>query len=324
MFYLDHLAGSWVPGYLASRGLTAESLEHWRIGYAPEGRDTLIRHLRAAGYADPLIQAAGLARPAPPERGPLTDLFRDRAMVPIRSPRGAIIAFIGRAAPGARSDSPKYLNSPTSPQYTKKETLFGLWEAREPLASGARLVIVEGPLDAVAVAQASGNTGRYAPVAPCGSTLSPAQAGALAQAADLSSTSVLVAFDADKAGRRAAASAYRRLSPFAAGTEILTMPPGYDPARLLSDRGQATLAYALDHCRRPLADLVTDAETAKWTRSLKFAEAQVTALRAIAPVIAAMPSHDVARQVSRLSAHLGLDHTLVTEAVTEAATGDRA
>lgn len=322
-FFRANLARSWVPGYLAGRGLTPESLERWQIGFAPSGRDALVRYLRTAGYSDPLILAAGLARCPAHEHGPPADLFRDRAMFPIRSSRGAIIAFIGRAAPDRASDCPKYLNSPATSHYIKKSTLFGLWEARDALAGGALPVIVEGPLDAIAVAQAAESTSRYAPVAPCGSTLTQGQAAALAGAADLAPARILVAFDADKPGRRAAAGAYRALSPFAASTQAMIMPPGYDPARLLSDHGQATLAFALEHCRRPLADLVTDAETARWTRSLRFAEAQVSALRAIAPVIAAMPSRDVARQVARLASHLGLDHALVTDAVIGAVTNEK-
>jgi DNA primase len=313
---MDRLARSWVPEYLTRRGLTPESLERWQVGYAPGSGDALTRYLRAAGYDDPLIVAAGLAR----SRGGLRDLFRDRAMFPVRSPHGAIVGFIGRAAPDRRDGCPKYLNSPATTQYTKKETLFGLWEARGELAAGGLPVIAEGPLDVVAISQAAAAYGSYAPVAPCGSLLTASQAAALAQAADLAAAGVLVAFDADKPGRRAAASAYRTLTTYTPSTQAMIMPLGYDPARLLSDHGPATLAFALDHCRRPLADLVTDAETARWTRSLQFAEVQVSALRAIAPTIAAMPPSDVARQVTRLAAHLGLDHALVTEAVAEAVT----
>lgn len=316
-FFRERLARSWVPEYFASRGLTSESLERWQVGYAPRGRDELTRHLRDAGYGDELILAAGLAS----QRDAVTDLFRDRAMFPIRSPRGTVIAFIGRAAPSRGQGYPKYLNSPTTSLYAKKETLLGLWEARQPLSRGALPVIVEGPLDVMAVAQADAGAGQYAPVAACGSTLTASQVAALARAVDLARAGVLVAFDSDRAGRRAAVSAYGALAGLALRTRAMMMPPGYDPARLLGDHGQATLAFALKHCHRPLADLVTDAETVRWTRSLQFAEAQVTALRAIAPAIAAMPPPDVARQVARLAAYLGLDHALVTEAVSEAIAG---
>jgi DNA primase len=309
LFFRERLHGSWVPGYLAGRGFTARSLERWQVGYAPPDQDALVRHLRAAGYTDSLILAAGLAR----RRGRLFDLFRDRAMVPIRSPGGAIIAFIGRAAPGRDPRSPKYLNSPATGSFTKKETLFGLWEARAPLAAGALPVIVEGPLDVMAVAQA--DDARYAPVSPCGSSLTIRQAEALCRASAVSTTGVMLAFDADKPGRRAAVSAYWTLSALGAETQVAVMAPGTDPAQVLSDQGTPGLAAMLGRCRRPLADLVIDAELARWRPWLRFDEARIAALRSIAPVLAALAPADVARQVGRLARELDLDHGTVTEAV---------
>jgi DNA primase len=316
-FFADRMAGSWVPGYLAGRGLGGEALERWQVGYAPDHRDALIRHLRRAGYADPLILAAGLARRS--RRGYLVDVFRDRAMLPIRSPRGQLIAFIGRTGGERDYGRPRYLNSPTTFCYTKKEILFGLHEARGALAAGGMPVIVEGPLDVVAVALAGG--GAYGPVAPCGSALSAAQARALAQAGDLEESGVLVVFDADDAGRRAAAGAYARLRPHTRRALTVTLPPGTDPARLLAAGGPEALARALAQQRRPLADLVLDSALAPWQPSVRFPEGQVGALRAIAPVIAAMAPSDVARQAGRLALGLSLRHELVADALAEAVSG---
>ena len=103
-FYREQLAASWVPGYLSGRGIGARAQRRWLTGYAPAGPDALVRHLRSAGYPDALIQASGLGRRS--RRGFLTDTFRDRAVLPIRSPRGTIIAFIGRAAEHAGPMSP--------------------------------------------------------------------------------------------------------------------------------------------------------------------------------------------------------------------------
>ena len=120
---------------------------------------------------------AGLARRS--RRGTLIDTFRDRAMLPIRSTDGTIIAFIGRAADHAAPGTPKYLNSPATSVYHKGEILFGLWEARDALASGVRPVIVEGPLDAIAVTTAG--HGKYVGVAPCGTALTAHHTAALAR-----------------------------------------------------------------------------------------------------------------------------------------------
>jgi DNA primase len=320
MFYRRLLPGSWVPGYLTGRGFAPAVQEHWQAGYAPAAWDTLTRHLRAGGYPDTLIEAAGLARRS--RRGDLIDTFRDRAMLPIRSGDGTIVAFIGRAAEHADPRVPKYLNSPGSGLYNKSEVLFGLWEARGQLASGARPVIVEGPFDAIAVTAAC--AGRHIGVSPCGAVLTVQQATALEAAADLRTAGVLVAFDPDQAGRRAAISAYHLLSPLTGNTTAAILPPGRDPAQILNDHGPAGLAGMLVRHTQPLADLVIDAEVDRWSQWLRHPERQIKALRAAAPVIAAVHpaqvARHVARHVARLADRIGLDHAIVTEAVTDALT----
>lgn len=315
-FFRNQAPGGWVPGYLIRRGMSPAVQENWETGCAPAEWDALTRHLRASGYPDTLIEAAGLARRS--RRGTLIDTFRNRAMLPIRTAEGTIIAFIGRAAEHAAPGVPKYLNSPASSHYSKSEILFGLWEAREALAGGARPVIVEGPLDAIAVTTAG--DGRYAGVAPCGTALTADHAATLAHAADLRATGVTVAFDPDPAGRRAAIRAYRLLIPLTEKLATVSLPVGQDPAQILADSGPETLAEMLASRTRPLPDLVINTEIGRWSRWLRHPEGQIHALRAAAPLIAAMPPAHVARQVARLAAILRLDHALVTEAVTDALT----
>ncbi len=306
--FRDQLPNSWVPGYLAGRGFPADIQRHWQIGYAGTGRDALIRGLRAAGYPDALIEAAGLARRT--RCGLLVDTFRDRAMLPIRSPRGSIVAFIGRAAEHADPAVPKYLNSPSTALYSKGEVLFGLVEARQALASKALPVLAEGPLDAIAIAMACPD---YAAVALCGTALTTRQAALIGAG----HAEILVAFDADRAGRRAAVSAYKLLRPLCGQATAAVLPDGSDPAQVLYDYGPGGLAAMLGSHRRPLADLVVDAEIERWARWLSFAEGQIGALRATASLVSAMPASDVGRQVARLADRLGLDHATVTEAVTD-------
>ena len=311
-FYRDQLGCSWVPGYLGRRGFAPDVLRHWQVGYAPASGSGLVGHLRSAGYPDSLIEAAGLARRA--RTGTLTDTFRDRATMPIKDGHGRIVAFIGRAADRAGPAVPKYLNSPSTPLYRKGDVLFGLWEARAALSAGAVPVIAEGPLDAIAIAIA-GN-GRYAPVALCGTVLTARQVALLGDACGLRATGALVAFDADGSGHRAAVRAYHVLSPIRTATVVL--PQGHDPAQILTDHGPAVLCALLRHRRRPLADLVVDAEIGVWSGRLRFAEGQVGALRAAAVAIAGMPAYDVPRQVGRLAEMIGLEHATVTEAVSDA------
>ena len=313
-FFQSRIRDSWVPGYLAARGFGIGFQQLWQAGHAPASWDALTRHLRALGFPDTVLEASGLARLS--RRGTLIDTFRNRAMLPIRSADGTVIAFIGRAPDPSRPGVPKYLNSPKTSLYDKSEILFGLWEAREALAGGARPVIVEGPFDAIAVTIAG--EGRFAGVSPCGTALTTRHADALCRTADLPAIGVLVAFDPDPPGRRAAVRAYHLLSQLTAETSAVTLSAGQDPAQILADNSAEALATILVERTHPLADLVTDAQLEQWARWLDHAEGQISALRAVAPVLAAMPSAHVARQVARLSDRLSLDHATVTGAITSA------
>jgi DNA primase len=316
-FFQDMMPVSWVPGYLASRGFGTGIQQLWQAGHAPASWDALTRHLRALGFTDTVILASGLARQS--RRGTLIDTFRNRAMLPIRSADGTVIAFIGRAPDCPRAGVPKYLNSPTTSLYDKSEILFGLWEARDALAAGARPVLVEGPFDAIAVTIAG--QGRLAGLAPCGTAFTARHTDALSRIADLPTAGVLVAFDPDPPGRRAAIRSYHLLSQLTVKTSAVMLPAGQDPAQILAGRSPDALAAILGDRAHPLADLVTEAELKKWARWLDHAEGQISALRAIAPVIAAMPPDHVARQVAQLSNRLGLAHATVTDAITSALPG---
>ena len=312
-FFRSRLANSWVPLHLERRGFGSAIQQRWQAGYAPAEWDALTSYLRALRFPDPLIEAAGLARRS--QRGTLIDTFRDRVMFPIRSIDGTVAAFIGRAPEEARPQVPKYVNSPRTCLYRKGDMLFGLWEARQAIAAGARPVIVEGPFDAIAMTTAC--SGRHAGIAPCGTALTAEQVRTLSQAADLGRTGVLVAFDSDTAGRRAAIRAYHLLIPYTHEVSTMVLPAGQDPAQVFTERGPGALAgIAADI--HPLADLVTDAVVDRWSRWLEYPEGQINALRATAPVIAAMPVSHVAGQVARLAHRLGLDYATVTEAITDA------
>jgi DNA primase len=140
----------------------------------------------------------------------------------------------------------------------------------------------------------------------------------LGNATDLAAAGVLVAFDDDAAGHRAAVRAYHLLAPITTGVEAVVLPAGHDPGQVLGDHGPAVLAATLAEHTRPLADLVIDGELEKWNRWLDHAEGRINAMRAAAPLIAAMPPDHVGRQIARLAEQLDLDYATVTCAVTEA------
>ena len=131
---------------------------------------------------------------------------------------------------------------------------------------------------------------------------------------------MLVAFDSDPAGQRAAVRAYHLLCPLTEKTAAAGFQPGQDPARVHADSGPRALYETLAEHTHPLADVVIDSELQRWERWLKYPEGQVNALRATAPIIAAMPPAHVGRQVARLAIRLGMTHGAVTAAVTDALT----
>jgi DNA primase len=311
-FFVSLAAESWVPEYLAGRGFGVETQAQWGAGYAPAGWGSLTGHLRELGYSDQLIEAAGLARRS--ARGTLYDVFRDRAMFPVRSVNGTVAGFMGRAAPDAGEGVPKYLNSPGSVIYRKGRMLFGLNEQRDALATGSRPVLVEGPLDAIAVSLAGG--GRYAGVAPCGTALTGDQVKLLGGAAG--SGGVLVVFDGDPAGIKAAVRAHDLLRPAFPQPSAVRLAAGDDPASVLRSRGPEVLARLLDDAAYPLADVVIDVTVAGYERWLDTIEGKFNALHAVAPLIAGMPAEGVARQVARVAGALQLTYAEVTSAVTDA------
>jgi DNA primase len=282
-FYDGQLARSWVPAYLADRGIGDATMRQWHIGYAPGGWATLTGHLRALGHDDDAIQAAGLARIS--SRGTLIDHFRDRVMLPVHDQRGNIAGFLGRARPGAGPEVPKYLNSPETSSYRKGSLLFGLHHARDLLARGATPVIVEGPFDAIAVTLA--DPGRYAGLAPCGTALTSKQTAVLAQAADLGSSGVLVAFDDDPPGRKAAVRAYDILRTVSSRLQSAVLS-GKDPAEILQTGGPEALRTILRDQVQPLSAAVIDAHLAPWERRLHDPEGPLLAMRSTATAIAGL------------------------------------
>jgi DNA primase len=294
-FYAGQLAGSWVPAYLRKRGLTAEAIGEWRIGYAPSGWTTLLTYLRGRGHHDSEIQAAGLARPS--SRRTLIDHFRDRVMLPVHDERGNLAGFIGRGRPGSRPDVPKYLNTPETNSYKKGNVLFGLNQARDRLARGATPVIAEGPFDAIAITLAG--QGRYAGLAPCGTALTGTQAEALSRAADLRQVGILVAFDDDAAGRKASVRAYHVLRTISDRLQTVTLS-GKDPAEILESEGPAALRAVLQGHAKPLSAMVIDAHLAPWERRLRDTEGPLLAMRSLAAVIADLLPAETAREIRRI------------------------
>jgi DNA primase catalytic core len=259
-WFRTRLGQRWAPAYFAHRGLTQPAAEA-RAGYAPSrpGQWTLLLdHLRSLGHDDTAIQTAGLATRS--RRGELIDRFRDRLILPVLDEANRPIGFIGRKPAGdTNPDNPKYLNPPRTPLYDKSHVLLGLdRHAVRRLHDGARPIIVEGPMDRLAISAAADD---LVPLAPSGVALTAAHLDLLAEHTSLDR--VILAFDPDPAGQAATLKAGRTLvdrgvSP--SSVEIFTGPPGLDPADLLAVRGAAALTDALHdpQHRETLLDLLVD------------------------------------------------------------------
>jgi DNA primase len=290
--FSSQLADSWGAAYLSSRGITPVTAVEWHIGYAASGWTGLTSHLLAAGYTENEIEAAGLARRS--SRGTLIDQFRDRVVLPVRAADGWIAGFIGRARPDSAPSVPKYLNSPETSRYKKGDLLFGLREAQSALKAGATPVLVEGPFDVIAVSCAG--EGHLAGLAPCGTALTQNQAALLASRCNLAKTGVLVAFDDDPAGAKAAIRAYRVLRPF---TAILRQPvlAGRDPAQILEQEGPLGLRTVLTAETVPLLSVIIDADLGRWEHRMSETEGPILALRSAAVVLADLLPPAAAAQV---------------------------
>ncbi len=214
--------------YLRARGVDGPTAQRFGLGYAPGDWDGMGRAL--GGRFEPaVLEAAGLRVPRGGGRPGAFDRFRHRVMFPIGDERGRIVGFGGRSLDPA--EPAKYLNSPESRLFRKREALYALAEARPAIASKARAIVVEGYMDALACHQ----FGYPEAVATMGTALSAAQAGTLARLAE----SVLLAYDADAAGEAAAerAGGLGLLQERGVRVEVAALPPGRDPDEVLRGPG---------------------------------------------------------------------------------------
>jgi DNA primase len=215
--------------YLKRRGLSGEVARDFGIGYAPEAWDALRKALKDVPE-EQLLEAGLLIRN---DNGKVYDRFRGRVMFPIKDTRGRIIGFGGRILE-AGDHGPKYLNSPETPVFHKGRELYGLYEARRALRRLDRLVVVEGYMDVVALAQA----GIANAVATLGTSATPDHFRKLYRHTE----EVVCCFDGDNAGRQAAWRALESALPeLGEGRQLkfMFLPDGEDPDSLVRAKGQA-------------------------------------------------------------------------------------
>ncbi|MCC6198290.1 MAG: DNA primase [Burkholderiales bacterium] len=276
--------------YLKGRGLTGEVAARFGIGYAPDAWQGLAGAF--ANYADPALEAAGLVIAGDGDKR--YDRFRDRVMFPIHDSRGRVIGFGGRVL---GSGEPKYLNSPETPVFSKGRELYGLYLARTAIRDAGKVVVVEGYMDVVALAQHGVG---YA-VATLGTSTTPVHAQKLFRLAE----TVVFCFDGDHAGRKAAWRALENTLPVLADGRnalFLFLPDGEDPDDFVRKRGKAAFEQALA-AAVPLSEFLLSELAARHPpttpegRAALVAAARPYLAQIAAPVLAAI----LRRRLSELS-----------------------
>ena len=246
---LNGLAGAEAREVLARRGVSGETARAFGLGFAPDSRGRLRTALKE--YGDPLLVEAGLLIQV--EGKEPYDRFRGRLMIPIRDARGRVIAFGGRVI---GEGEPKYLNSPDTPLFDKGRTLYNLDRAAPAARKADRVLVVEGYMDAIALAQA----GIGEVVAPLGTALTEAQIERLWRMVDVP----VLCLDGDAAGQKAALRAAHRALPLLAPGKSLafaTLPEGQDPDDLVRSKGPGAIE-PLIAAAQPLVERLWQAELA--------------------------------------------------------------
>ena len=287
--------------YFKGRGLSGEIAKKYGLGYAPEG----YRFLAGVfpDYDDPLLVESGMViERLEDENNPSSekrkyDRFRDRVMFPIRNVKGETIGFGGRVLD---KGEPKYLNSPETPVFSKGRELYGLFEARESLQKAGYVLVTEGYMDVVALAQ----LGFPNAVATLGTACTPDHVQKLFRFTD----SVVFSFDGDGAGQRAAIKALNVAIPFATDTrsvKFLTLPKEHDPDSYVREHGQEAFLRFVSSAK-PLSVALIDA--ARDGLEVDTAEGRAHLAANAKPMWSALPDGALKKQLLReLAGLIGID-----------------
>jgi DNA primase len=231
---LNDQRGEAARRYCEGRGITTATIEAFQLGFSLPEWSALADELQREGVEVQIALAAGLVKARGEGRG-VYDVFRNRIMVPTYATTGEIVAFGGRAL---ADENPKYLNTGTTPAYTKGRFVYALNVARRSAAKSNALIVVEGYLDCIALHQA----GFGDAVATLGTAFTPEQAAELRKYAE----TVFVCYDADLAGQAATAKSIDVLVQAGLNAKIVALPPGEDPDSFVRARGAAGFQALLD------------------------------------------------------------------------------
>jgi DNA primase len=294
--------GKVAAAYLEDRGLDRQAMARFGLGFAPSSGDALLRHLKTK-YPEKLLETSGLF--SRDQSGRLYDRFRRRIMFPIANDAGKIIAFGGRAM---GDDMPKYMNSPETPVYTKSSVLYHLDRAKEALRQNDFAILVEGYMDAIAVAR----TGITNVVASCGTSLAEPQIKLLGRF----TRRVVVNYDPDTAGQAATERSLTLLLEKEFDVRVLALPGGADPDKFLKEQGADAYSKLLAQAPPYLDYLIGRAQ--RMDRST--AAGKVAALNFLMPFVQRLPNRLLRSEwATRIASELRVDEPVLREALRRAA-----
>jgi DNA primase len=273
--------------YLKGRGLSGEIAKRFNLGYAPEswqGLEAVFGSYTQDSIANVLVEA-GLIIQSEAKR---YDRFRDRIMFPIRNPKGQVIAFGGRILDAGE---PKYLNSPETPLFSKGNTLYGLFEARQAIRDKGYVIVCEGYMDVVALAQLGFANG----VATLGTACTANHVRALMRQTDR----IIFSFDGDAAGQRAAKRALEACLPMMADDKeikFLFLPTEHDPDSFVRERGAPAFEEAIRQAM-PLSSFLI--QVANEGHDWNTPEGRAQTQHAAKPLLLSMPGIALRAQLIR-------------------------
>ena len=298
--------GKAARAYLEDRGLDKDEIARFGIGYAPSGGDLLLRHLKGK-YAEKLLAESGLVSRG--EGGRLFDRFRRRITFPIANESGKIVAFGCRAL---GDDQPKYLNSPETPIYSKSNVLYHLDRAKEALRRSDFAVLVEGYMDAIAVARA----GISNVVASCGTSLAEPQIKLLGRF----TKRVIVNYDPDNAGQAATERSIAILLEQDFEVRVLALPGKADPDKFIREQGADAYMKLLKESPPYVDYLIARARQMDMTT----AEGKLRAVNFLLPYVQKIPNRILRSEwATRIAQQLRLDEPVLRAALSKAATERR-
>ena len=286
--------------YLAGRGITPETIETFKLGFAPDGWEILLNHLTRQGFSAAQLEKIGLVKRRSDNSG-FYDRFRGRVMIPINDIFGHTVAFGGRILV-ADDNSPKYLNSPETALFNKRNLLFGLDKAHLPISSAGFAIVVEGYMDAISLVAA----GIKNVVATLGTAFTPEHAKLIMRYA----RKIIFCYDSDEAGQRATMRALPIVQATGAEVFIVKVPEGKDPDEFIRNRGKA----AFDELTKNAASLIDyQIEYVLSHVDTDSAPGKIQALQKILPVVAKVTGLKRNEYRKKIATALVLEESVVDE-----------